>query len=81
MQDDLEDFIAEEVSEPIGPAIAEALLFWARERSRRWIVGARGISSAVVGPAIDKLALAIAARSVAEDQRHLSGDMWLKALA
>ena len=79
VQDDLEYFIAEEVSEPIGPAIAEALLFWAREGSRRWIVGARGISGAVVRPAIDKLA--IAARSVAEDQRHLSGGIWLKALA
>lgn len=81
MQDDLEDFIAEEVSEPTGPTIAEALLFWTREGSRRWIVGARRISGAVVGAAIDKLALAIAARSVAEDQRHLSGGMWLRALA
>ena len=81
MQDDLKNFIAEEVSEPIGPTVAEALLFWTREGSRRWIVGARRISGAVICAAIDKLALAIAARSVAKDQRHLSGAMWLRALA
>lgn len=62
VQDDLKDFVAEEVGEPIRPTVAKALLFGTRKGRRRSIVGTRGVTVGMVA-----VYEAILASSVAND--------------
>ena len=59
MQDDLKNFIAEEVRKAVGPTISEILLLGAGEGGRRGVVSAVFI---LLGQAL--------ARAVADYQRH-----------